>query len=368
MYDSEKVKIFKFSSRSSQRSLEQALNQFFQSPELEVFLFVVNIQAIAKAKLYVNHIRIIIEQTENEQNFSTFNCKKMFMLLLLFPPTSFIKACYPSIFLDGWEHYYLDSIASSAYDDPTICSYINIQEWFRQFCLGGNATELANVGSFLNKILHETIPNLVSRLHFTSNSKYLNKKMSGHKRKEQIFNLLCKKEVGNILIERFRCCWKQDTVSNYIYRTASHTFDHDSTLNLADQIQVIVRHLFTEFLVYMLHIMNRNMGIDIFFDEEYSIAVELYKKLIETIRIPKLTDLEGPICHNEIMNDMMNSKYHKPNHFPYFHYIYHLLSKIIATCREINTEQKKDTTWKEITSSATKDWEAILQDEIVSFA
>ena len=56
---------------------------------------------------------------------------KLFVLLLHFPPAMFFDNCYPSLFLQGWSHYYLDSIG----DCPTINpGTINIEEWFQRCC------------------------------------------------------------------------------------------------------------------------------------------------------------------------------------------------------------------------------------------
>ena len=38
--------------------------------------------------------------------------QKLFFLLLHFPATMFYDPCYPSLFLCGWDHYYLDTIAT----------------------------------------------------------------------------------------------------------------------------------------------------------------------------------------------------------------------------------------------------------------
>ena len=76
----------------------------------------------------INHLRFMIEETE-AQALSTH--RKLFVLLLHFPPAMFFDSCYPSLFLRGWNHYYLDSIGHS----PTLYpGTINIEEWFQRCC------------------------------------------------------------------------------------------------------------------------------------------------------------------------------------------------------------------------------------------
>ena len=36
--------------------------------------------------------------------------QKLYVLLLHFPAMMFYDPCYPSLFLYGWDHYYLDAI------------------------------------------------------------------------------------------------------------------------------------------------------------------------------------------------------------------------------------------------------------------
>ena len=57
--------------------------------------------------------------------------KKLFVLLLHFPPSMFFDACYPSLFLRGWNHYYLDTIGHTPSLTPGV---VNIEEWFERCC------------------------------------------------------------------------------------------------------------------------------------------------------------------------------------------------------------------------------------------
>ena len=76
----------------------------------------------------VNHLRVMIEEAETLA--VPMSCK-LFVLLLHFPPVMFFDACYPSLFLRGWSHYYLDSIgrSSSAHHGT-----LDIEEWFQRCC------------------------------------------------------------------------------------------------------------------------------------------------------------------------------------------------------------------------------------------
>jgi hypothetical protein len=221
-----------------------------------------------------------MEQVETEHPPHCDQPVKLVTLLLLFPSASFTKACYPCIFLDGWTHYYLDSVSQATLEEPSFCNKLQIHNWFRQFCLQ-DVNEKINLEGFLFSIVNDVIPSLISRLQFYQ--------MNGHEASEKIRKLLQvhmpdrDASVKRILVKRFKDYWNADVVGEYIIRTASYTYKRDSTLNLADQIEVLIHFLFTEFLVYMIHIMSRNMGMELFMDS--SPVASLSRELLKSIEI-----------------------------------------------------------------------------------
>lgn len=370
VYDPNKLKVYKFSTTMSQRHLEHELQKFLESPDLEVFLLVFGIhESSRKKQMYINHVRIIMEQIEIEH--SKQDKTKLMVLLLLFPPASFAQACYPCIFLDGWAHYYLDSISQATLEESKLCKHISIRDWFRQFCLQ-NTSEVINLEPFLLSILDDAIPVLVSRLHF-----YDHRQMNGHKASEMIKNLLNQGDekdstVGSILIKRFTNYWNVQVVGEYIRRAACHTYKRDSTLNLADQIQVLVRFLFTEFLVYMIQIMSRNKGLNLFFSKKNPSAIPLFKELLRYINVPTLPDLEGSKYHNIVQEDKRNKEFSKPCKFPLFNYTFHSIKRIVEACREHVMIDKSETTiqdiQKEICDKAVNHWKTIIADMVRNFS
>lgn len=76
----------------------------------------------------INHLRVMIEEAETQAPPIS---NKLFVVLLHFPPAMFFDACYPSLFLRGWSHYYLDSIGHSPILHP---GTLDIEEWFQRCC------------------------------------------------------------------------------------------------------------------------------------------------------------------------------------------------------------------------------------------
>ena len=370
VYDSKFLTVYQFSERLSQRHLEKSLSDFFKShDEKKVFLFIVGIQeSTKKNQMYniINHVRIIMEQVENEHPSS--DGKKILVMLLLFPPRSFINACYPCNFLEGWEHYYLDSLSQAGHEGSAVC--INTRDWFRQFCLRDDEpSHIQSFQIFLRSFLDEALPALVSRLQFRYEKGIFYKGMEVYDRRRMLKVLLEEKGIGDILIERFQSCWNLEIISQYILMAAQHTFNYDSTLNLADQIQVQVCFLFTEFLVYMVHVMSRNGGLHLFFSSESSSIVPLYKKLLGCITIPKLEDFSELKYHDIISIDIKNQKYLKPHMFPCFLDVHDMIASLINTCRSRLIEQsemRSDDFFDKIYDEVAKEWKSISVSELLA--
>ena len=108
----------------------------------------------------VNHLRIMIEEAE-AQFHSSEELNKLFVVLLHFPPEMFFNHCYPSLFLSGWDHYYLDTIAP-----PEEKGVIDICQWFSHCC---GAVNRKNPAEFLDKplqeLMEEAIPALAAQFH-----------------------------------------------------------------------------------------------------------------------------------------------------------------------------------------------------------
>ena len=77
----------------------------------------------------VNHLKVMIEEAEAQTLTTSTN--KLFVLLLHFPLAMFFDACYPALFLRGWNYYYLDSIGQRSTHFP---GKLGIEEWFQRCC------------------------------------------------------------------------------------------------------------------------------------------------------------------------------------------------------------------------------------------
>ena len=160
--DPKKVFVCNYSRAITQSVLEKQVKDFISKPDMEVFLFVASMHGLQKdMKKILNHVRIIIEseeaQVESQQQ------QQLFVLLIHFPPVMFFSACYPTLFLNGWDHHYLDSLTPG----DELKKSINIQDLSLQFCLSSNydTDSISQIMSvMLSKLLNQAVPMIVSQM------------------------------------------------------------------------------------------------------------------------------------------------------------------------------------------------------------
>ena len=252
----------------------------------QVCLLVVNMQETSHQ--VVNHLRIMIEEAE----MLSIQQSKLFVMLLHFPLAQSFDHCYPSLFLKGWDHYYLDTVAHSA--ERVV---VDIRNWLWQCCFPKQVSLPSKKDAVilaLENVLTEAISILSSRVFFGSSlDGSFNRPMNGSQRSEILRELFFKKGVGRVLCERFLSYWKPAVMTEYLERAARFTKDHESTLNITDSVQTMFTGLFIDFLVCMLSQINEEFNIDIFFDSDCTPAVhELFLDILQVIPLPKLSQLQ----------------------------------------------------------------------------
>ena len=244
----------------------------------QVCLFVVNMQETSHQ--VVNHLRILIEEAEEQG--------KLFVILLHFHPLQFFNTCYPALFLKGWDHYYLDTIAHSEVQDV-----VDIEDWFWQCCFPKQIPERDSLMLTLSKLLQEAVPVLSSRVFFRSSlEKSFNRPMNGLQCSKVLRELLFEKGVGEVLCQRFRSYWKPAVMAEYLQTVVTFTKDCESTLSITDSIQTKLKSLFIDFLLYLLSHITEMFNIGILFDSDCTMAVQkLFLDILHVLPLPKLSQL-----------------------------------------------------------------------------
>ena len=323
--ETNKLVMYKLSSILSQTTIQDFIRNFLDSKTAEVCLLVVNMHETTKEM--VNHVRIMIEEAEN---LSTIQMTKIFVMLLHFPPSQFYKTCYPSLFLKGWDHCYLDTIAHS-----TVQGVVDIRDWFWQCCFPNQSSQLEEdtLLQALLGILPQSIPVLAARVFFGSrqNSSF-NSTMKGHERSVALKALLLKKgrdgiTVGRILCEKFRAYWKPGVMAKHLEKAAVFSRNRESTLNITESIQTNFKSLFFDFLVYMVSKINENYNIDIIFDADCSETVQdVFFKILKVFPTPKFSLLSDSL-------PQLKPLVYTPK-FPFFQTVCDTMEKVVELSKK----------------------------------
>ncbi len=333
----------------SQNQLEKYLFSFGTSKR-QVLLLIANMQELTKRM--VNHLRIMIEEAESKME----NKSKLFVLLLHFPPLMFFNQCYPSIFLQGWSHHYLDAIACGTLTREGVKSVVDIKNSFYHCCFPDSQSdhedEDGRMLEALNGLLPEAIPIITSRVAFTSKNNGSTFELNASQRTgvlQKFFNMntgegKCsddgegRESIAQILTTKFCKYWTPKLMVQQIDQVSRSMYAQDSTLNITDSIQSIVRAAFFDFLVYMFTRISEDHIIDI--DEKDDSVVcqdQLFLTLLREIRVPELAQLKNLSATLGPRQERKKTRCFCK--FPFFKYVCEILDKMIDESKEYVHQQ-----------------------------
>lgn len=343
--DTDKLVMYKLSNLQSQSSVQDLLRDFVSSDSTEVCVLLANMQETTCKT--INHIRIMIE--EAELHTPDQHCK-VFVLLLHFPVAQFFQHCYPTLFLKGWDHCYLDTVAQSPEE-----GIVDIRYWFYKCCFSdedSNPAEPDTLLQALTQLLPQAISVLSARIYFGSKMDgSFNSAMNATQRSSALKTLLFEKGVGKVLCDKFRGYWKPKIMAEYLERAATFSKQRESTLNITDSIQTRFKALFMDFCVCMLTQANENFNLDIVYAD--NVSSPTHKLFIDILRIfptPKLHQL------NFLSNNLPTLKppVHCPR-FPFFSYVYKLMEEQVNCMRNGAGKLKLDVSTNTVESTSSKE-------------
>ena len=319
----------KISLGHSQSKIQTLLSEFVSSNSRSIFVFVMNMQEVTKKM--VNHLRIMIEEAERQAERLSKQSSKLFVLLLHFPPVNFFKACYPTFFLHGWDHYYLDTIACATQTKEAI---VNIKDWFCHCCSIPSQTSESEMDTAVREILlPEAVPILASRVFFAST---VYGTMNVSEKTEFIETLLFDRELGDILSTKFCTYWKPKTKVEQLQQVSKFMYDQESTLNITDSIQSIIQSAFFDFLVLMFTKMSENHVIHTLYDKRSPLLVQLILGFIRVFPVPSLAQLKIIGATVRYPHDAVSTYLPK---FPFFKYVCGIVENAVDESRQEVNEQ-----------------------------
>ena len=321
------LQVCKLSSISSYTTINELLKCFSLSDTHSVLLLIINMQETSKG--VINHIRIMIEEVENESSV-----KKLYVMLLHFPTFAASAACYRAVFLQGWDFHYLDVIGCSSNGDV-----LDIKDWFHQCYFTRSQLPTESVSVQLNGFLQEAVAAIASHVFLGSDkSSSFNSPMTLFERMTALEEFLLKKGVGDILIERFNSYWQPNVMVEYLEKAAKFAHQHEATVSIIDSLQSIFKRLFFDFLVYVTAKINEGMNIDVLFDACCTPEVsQLFLDILKVLPIPKLSDLKMFRVVGDSLYLEQSSEMHSSPRFPFFRAVSVAVEKVIdQSLQEIN--------------------------------
>ncbi len=280
--------VLKLSTSLSKRQLSDFLKDFFHAKDKELLIVSSNMQdTSAKA---INHLRILIEEAEGHGRPET---TKLVAILLLFPSSMFPHGCYPSLFLNGWDHHYLDGIAHNL-----VLRTIDTEQLFLRCCspnLPSNDLEKSLLAA-LHRSLPEAAGMLASRSHFSFPRSSLNKITNTVHNREKFEEFLFSKGAGHILCCRFLSYLSPSVLTGYLQEATMLAQDRESTSSITNAIETMLKGHFFDFVAHIVFVFNCDHVFDIIFDAKCTPAVhELFMRLLDVMPLPEFAHLSLPL-------------------------------------------------------------------------
>ena len=319
VFNPEQIFVRKLVTVSSQADIQNGLENVLTSSSTRVCLLIGNMQHVSAS--IINQVRVMLE--EIERTLANHNTNKVVMLLLCVTPKQFFFPPYPTLFLNGWEYYYLESVQPSA--------SLNIQDWLKD-CLQVGPPQK----TFLLKALEEMLPNAItcalSNVTFGCKAvKRFNSMMSLSQRRKLLEDILLRKQVYAVLCEKFCSLWNPSIILHYMQEAARISMTRKSTVSMAESIEHTYKKYFLDFFAYMLSVINEEWYLDILCDEQYDeVILAPFKNILRELPTPPLSQLSR-------RRVMKNIKYTPI--FPFFMYIRDEIDMLLEFCKKKASEE-----------------------------
>ncbi|KAI6653727.1 hypothetical protein LOD99_3231 [Oopsacas minuta] len=277
----ERVCLFSLRYFPTREHFVRELKSFLDSDKLTVMVLIVNVQLVSTRK--INFVRHMIEQEERLSKKS----RKFFVLVLHYSPGIFHSqgfnsslgdenqntSRYPSHFVLGWDHYYIESISPPG-------NIVNIQTWLK-LTIDNDEVNVDWKHDFVKQLKESLIGSILfeitsfvsfrakkidSRLTINSDSTSITRR--NHYLKK-IFECT---DIDFILCEKFVHYWTPKAIQERLVIASSAVISRGSNLNISDYVQTNIRYLFSQYIIEMIYRINDDLNLDTLFQETNLIA------------------------------------------------------------------------------------------------
>ncbi len=287
------------------------VKHFLEFDNYDLLIIYCNSKLVSKET--INYTRLVIEDLEWENKIY-----KKIVLIMMFPSELFFEHFYPSHYLDGWNHYYLDSIA------PAINEWsINLKDCF-QFSLLKDESESAHLSrEIFRKLYISEVPvvcaSFISLPTYDTRYKDLNTLVP-------LLSLGDNHWIGNVLFQKFCKQWTSRRMQQILHQAAS---TQNCKISMTDSVDMLVKFKFRDFIVYMLTYLKKSGALDALFDEtKRAVFLQLICSQIEKCIIP-----ENPAQIKLDITTMQNAEV-ESSVFPFFQQIHDVIERYVRSVRK----------------------------------
>ena len=322
-------------SATSQQNINRILKQFFDSEQSEILVLVANMNELSKD--CINHVRLLIEEKEAR---SKIKANKLIYVLLHFSSNIIYTHCYPSLFLNGWQHIYLDTIGEAKAD-----SHIDIQKWLTYSLLKQKESSIEHITSshtesclvtksIMITWLHNLLPNVSVSIGIQK-TKDIDKLCGNKTIHDCWYHVLFgfDNKISNAIMKRFSYFWQQDAINKLSQQAASYSMKYHSSRTLSSTIKTTVESSFKDIVLYLLSIINHTMAIHTILkckeDSTDCAAVNLFCQILSILPIPKsMEEIRLKLHEFNQRCDHSRSDISSPR-FPFFIYVFQSMETIL---------------------------------------
>ena len=318
--NAEIVNVYKVTSLTTQETFAKVLDTFNRNSMQGILVLIVHVDDVPL--MAINHMRVLIE--EKEAFSSKQNHEKLYVVLVHFSPQYFFNHCYPSYYLNGWDHYYLDTIGLGY-------ASVNIHKWFSECYIHHDDKSPTSFmePKFLLGLLEKAIPVVAPRIDLRARKGH---KLSSSEKNSLLYKFLSVSEVGQLVGELFRRYWEPSVMTD-ISDKVSKLGRCEFSFSITDSINTIIRSSVCDFLLYVLSLMNEYQVVNIVINSGEKLAIKnLTLNILSMYPIPKdLSELKI----QSIRFDQINSRTYRSTmsfNFPFFLFVYDIVEEMLSQC------------------------------------
>ena len=304
-------------SLTTQEIFAELLNTFNHNRTQDILVLILNVDDVPL--MAINHMRVLIE--EKEAFSSEQNNVKMYVVLVHFSPQYFFNHCYPSYFLNGWDHYYLDTIGLGY-------ASVDIHKWFSHCYIHRDDKTPTSFMEpiFLPGLLKDSLPVVAPHIDLRDIKGH---KVSSRDKNSQFHEFLSDKGVSQLLGDLF-CRYWEPSVMTDISEKVSKLGQCEFSFSITDSVNTIIRSSACDFLLYILSLMNEYQVVNIVVSSgEKSAVKSLTLNILSMYPIPKdLSELKI----QSIRFDQITSRTHHSTRFsfPFFLIVYDIIEEMLS--------------------------------------